>query len=901
MKNYTDLNPALPWIIPTPSSTPPILPETRPARTLAAGDFDGDSRREVVVVNGAAPALCLVSYFQYADVDPRWAADTTPQMVNYFTQPVIASAQTNGQSWIVSQNDLVLAGDLDGDGKDEILIFNPADQWIGVLEWGGTELQCVWATTNSVPSSSGEGGWYISPLDQHFVGDFDGDGKDEIFVYNPADLWVGLLKWNGTELQAKWMLNNQVPGSGGDWGVFIEDQYFVGDFDGDGADEIFAFSPIHAGDIGERDVGVLKWDGTGLQCIWVVSNLIQNKSGEGGWSVQPQDRYFPANLEGGVADNIFVFNPDDQWVGVLEWVGGGLQCSWATNNPIPSSSGEGGWDINVFDHHYVGNFQGKGKDEIFVFDPDDQWVGVLGWAGGGLQAIWMAQNLIPSSSGEGGWDINTPDLYFPADFDGDGSDEILVINPVNQWIGALRWDGPGLQNIWATPSSFPAWGLSLLTSGPTTPFPYSTIPFTATQEPIYQYISSKISASDDVRSLYPTWAAGDFEKAQQALDGLSNPGDAAPDWDTVMAALSQDFVYGYVSDYLNPECQGDIRGEYDNHDDKGYFATWASNAANLAASPPDGFNFSPTDPYGRYQLFSKVALQISSECECPSSVMDLIASMNELAGDLKTAQEGQLNTVIGNITQTVDPAVNQVAWWMGQIADALLWGAAAVPFGEGAAGINIALSITSSVFGSLLSSGAPAGNNTPPPPVLLSDFETLLDENYGTAISDNGDNEQVILGDPVKMSLIFKLTQQAWKWPSNFDSGVFSQSAYNNYRLYFYRQLLPMAFQIMTWAEATVAEPYHVYYIIVKGGRYPEYGSIGAPQQAYLSRSNSDGTYDIYMLYQGPSSIDDYKQFQYPGQSMTDDLFQVLGVSQSDFFTGANGWNIPTVTAYSGQ
>src|SRR5881394_1128338 len=107
MKKYTRLSPALPWIIPPPSS--PVswtVPGTPPARTLAAGDIDGDSRTELVVINTAAPALSLVSYFEYGDVDRQWVDNTEPQLVNYFAIPKIIGAE-NAPSWVVSQNDQV--------------------------------------------------------------------------------------------------------------------------------------------------------------------------------------------------------------------------------------------------------------------------------------------------------------------------------------------------------------------------------------------------------------------------------------------------------------------------------------------------------------------------------------------------------------------------------------------------------------------------------------------------------------------------------------------------------------------------------------------------------------------------------------------------------------------------
>ena len=45
--------------------------------------------------------------------------------------------------------------------------------------------------------------WQMRPSDQHFVGDFDGDGKADLFVFN-GDAWsiayLGMLKSGGSSL-----------------------------------------------------------------------------------------------------------------------------------------------------------------------------------------------------------------------------------------------------------------------------------------------------------------------------------------------------------------------------------------------------------------------------------------------------------------------------------------------------------------------------------------------------------------------------------------------------------------------------------------------------------------------------------------------------------------------------
>lgn len=877
----------MPWLIPQVS--------TMPGLTVAVGDVDGDARRELVVVNRVNPGLSLISYFEYADVTSGWDAYREPQLLNYFAQPIIGGPKHNAPTWIVGKNDLVWCADVDADGRDEILIFNPDDQWIGLLKWNGAELECVWQINNQIQGSSGSDNWVIGSADQHFVADLDGDGKDEIVVFNPDDKLIGVLRWNGVGMECSWLAGEQIQGNSGsdNWVIGSADQHFVADFDGKGKDQIFIFDPE------DQWVGVFRWSGSELQCVWQIGGKIPNSAGDDSYPIGVADEYYVADFNGDGKDELFVFNPVENWIGAFDWSGSALQWLGGQGGGVPANEGGGAWYFSGADQHFVADLDGDGKDEIVVFNPDNKLIGVFQWNGVGMQCPWMIEGQIPNSTDDGGWNIGDTDQYFVADLNGDGRDELVVINLGDRWAGALRWDNSQLQNTWAVPNCFPFWGMSLLAGGPETPFPYSQLPFVDTQMAIYEYVSGELSSTNDIRTLYPSWGVSGFSSAQQALNQLSNPDYAASEWAAVILALSQDFVFGYISDTLESECQGNIRFEYTNGaKTDSDFSNYASAANNLAAgTPAPPFDFASSDPYGRYQLFGKVALQIAGECSCIGDVVKILNDdMDGLAGALKDAQMGQLDTVVTNITQTVSPVVSTAGWWAGQVADALIWGAAAISFGEGTYGVNIALSLTASMFGSLLSAGTGgSGNNPPPPIVTLADFDSKIEKIYENTLCANSNALQVVLQDPVKLPLIYGLVQEVWAWPSasDFIPSVFSQNAENTYRLYFYQQIIPTAFQMMIWPNVSESTPF---YIEISMGT-PLTTYVDAPADSYLSLENSNGMYDIYMLYQGSTNLSQSSKFQYPSGALMSDLFATLGVSQSDFFTGANGWNIPTVTA----
>src|SRR5438105_9355270 len=82
--------------------------------------------------------------------------------------------------WTFKSGDKILVGDFDGDGKTDIAIFNGSDwvmPYLGVLRSAGTHLAGIHRYDGSIP------GWIMKPGNQFFVGDFDGDKKADLFVF----------------------------------------------------------------------------------------------------------------------------------------------------------------------------------------------------------------------------------------------------------------------------------------------------------------------------------------------------------------------------------------------------------------------------------------------------------------------------------------------------------------------------------------------------------------------------------------------------------------------------------------------------------------------------------------------------------------------------------------------
>ena len=116
--------------------------------------------------------------------------------------------------------DIPVVGDWNGDGKDDIGIFRPSNRLWSLDSNGNSK----WDVSDKTMR------WGLSG-DIPVVGDWNGDGKDDIGIFRPSNrLWS--LDSNGN---SKWDVSDKTMR----WGP--SDKPVVGDWNGDGKDDIGIF------------------------------------------------------------------------------------------------------------------------------------------------------------------------------------------------------------------------------------------------------------------------------------------------------------------------------------------------------------------------------------------------------------------------------------------------------------------------------------------------------------------------------------------------------------------------------------------------------------------------------------------------------------------------------------
>jgi hypothetical protein len=360
------------------------------------GDFNGDGRDDLLLHNGNS---ILTYRSQGAQLDLGFSAvDRVPG------------------SWQFTDGDQFYIGDFNGDGKDEVVVFNGTNwaiPYLGLLADDGVGgLRLIARYDGSMP------GWQFTAGDRFYVADFDGDGKDDLYVFNGANWaipYLGMLRSNGTGFGLVQRYDRVLAG----WQMTPGDQFHVGDFDGDGKDDLYLFNGT---DWAIPYLAMMRSEGAKITMVRRYDSTLPN------WQMTAGDRHYVGDFNGNGKDDLYVFNGANwaiPYLGMLSSTGAGLTATARYDGNAP------GWQMRKNDRHWLAEVNGRAG--LFVYNWQDwatEYLGTMRSTGSGLTASWSANWV-------GEWNLGGVDRFVPCDYEGVGHRRDLFVHNQN-WFGMIR-------------------------------------------------------------------------------------------------------------------------------------------------------------------------------------------------------------------------------------------------------------------------------------------------------------------------------------------------------------------------------------------------------------------------------------------------------------------------------
>lgn len=320
----------------------------QPNDQVVVGDFNGDGRDEVAIFNGvdwSMPYLGLL------------ASDGAGGL------RLIARYDGDIPGWGgFAKGDRIYKADLNGDGRDDLVITN-SDDWsmvyVGLLRSSGTGFALTQRYDGDIPGWGG-----LARHDEFFIGDLNADGRDDLVIFNGEDwsmAYVGLFRASSSGLAMSKRYDGDIPGWGG---LARHDQLVLGDFDGDGRCDVFIFNGV---DWSMPYLGMFRSVGNGLTYTHRYDGDVP------GWGgLARHDTFIAADLDGNGKCDLWAWNDEDwnqEYLGRMISSGSSLAASFV-------GDWVGEWNLGPSDAFEVARFSGRtGTPSLFVHNTD--WFGVI--------------------------------------------------------------------------------------------------------------------------------------------------------------------------------------------------------------------------------------------------------------------------------------------------------------------------------------------------------------------------------------------------------------------------------------------------------------------------------------------------------------------------------------------
>lgn len=319
--------------------------------------------------NGLIGTLIINQYNRYVPVDynyllvvksrPPFPGPFTAGVANITASQIVTVTHNDnpgdigeiGHDWTINSNDYYIPF---YDSVWRLLLVNPSTNKAMVKDfvYYGHNWDSYWYTRWSNGGSGWIAGWNLSNTDQFYAGDFDSDGKDEILAVKPNGNWAMILKYNDGSGSWSTIWSNGGNDWIGPWNMNSGDKYATNRFIDNGKDQLFTTFNNWA--------MLLSFNGS----TWTANWSNGGNDWIGAWNLSADDKFFSGKFAGDNEANLFPMKLTN-WAMKLGFNGSGWTTRWSNNgNGWIGPGGNTGWQIGSSDEFLIWEWGGSNGDEL---------------------------------------------------------------------------------------------------------------------------------------------------------------------------------------------------------------------------------------------------------------------------------------------------------------------------------------------------------------------------------------------------------------------------------------------------------------------------------------------------------------------------------------------------------
>ncbi len=371
----------------------------------------------------------------------------------------LAFAEADGASCFFgydlrSAADQALVLDYDGDGKKDIFFYRPGRgaAWLARSNGNGSFTTVYAVGDDGSAAPNGIAGYdLLSTADQVLVFDYNGDKKDDLFLYRPGRgaAWVARSNGDGSFTAVYAVGDNGPAAPNGIAGYDLlssNDQVLAFDYDGDKKDDLFLYRPGRGAAWVARSLG----DGRFSAAYAVGDDGAAAPNGIAGFDLlSTNDRVVAFDHNGDGRKDLFLYRPGQGAAYVAQSnPDGTFAAAYAVgDNGSAPPNGIGGYDLlSTADQVIAFDHDGDRKEDLFLYRPGTGAAWVARSAGNGtFTAVYaVGDNGKALPNGIAGYDMLSPDdRALPLDFDGDGRIDLFTWRRGVGKTAVIRADGTG--------------------------------------------------------------------------------------------------------------------------------------------------------------------------------------------------------------------------------------------------------------------------------------------------------------------------------------------------------------------------------------------------------------------------------------------------------------------------